>query len=415
MLNPATLLSVVRSLHLQEDCRAELRRIDSAEWPALLKLTDHAQITLPLGIRCREFVPDSVQTRIDRNLASNATRYERLFAEYQKIAGALRERGIDFVLLKGLSQRAPFYVSDPHHRPQYDIDLYCPHELLKSALDAIVCAGFSPVKPRRNCTDHLPPMMRMSNWKWRGDYYDPELPLTVELHFRFWDPETERLPAPWVEDFWRRRAICTIRGIEIPTLSLSDGISYSALHLMRHLLRGDLRIYHVYEVAYFLHQTSRDDELWRGWLDDRLARPPLIETVAFRLAAKWFGCMVHPIVNEAIKRLPPDIERWFQLFGYSPLALQSPNKDELFLHLSLLDKTLDRCTVAVRRLLPCHAGLRVHSVPADKKGWARVTLITAIRQIQFVLRRSIHHISTNVRLIRSFFRWKMSARKYAVH
>jgi hypothetical protein len=225
VLNPATLLGVVRSLHLQEDCRAELRRIDLVEWPALLNLTDHARITLPLGIRCREFVPDSVQTRIDRNLASNAIRYERLFAEYQKIAGALRERGIDFVLLKGLSQMAPFYVSDPHHRPQYDIDLYCPHQLLESAFDTMVCAGFSPVKPRRKCTDHFPPMMRMSNWKWRGDYYDPELPLTVELHFRFWDPETERLPAPWVEDFWRRRANCTIRGVEIPTLSLSDGIS----------------------------------------------------------------------------------------------------------------------------------------------------------------------------------------------
>ena len=412
MLNPA-LLRAVRSLHLQEDRRAELRRIDSVEWPALLKLTDQARITLPLGIRCREFLPDSIQTRIDRNLASNAVRYERLFAEYQQIADALRERSIDFVLLKGLSQMAPFYVSDPHHRPQYDIDLYCPHELLESALDTIASAGFSPVKPRRKRTDHLPPMMRTSDWKWRGDYYDPELPLTVELHFRFWDPETERLPAPWVEDFWRRRASCIIRGIEIPTLSLSDGISYSALHLMRHLLRGDLRIYHVYEVAYFLHQTSRDDDLWRGWLDDRPGRPPLIETVAFRLAAEWFGCRVHPIVNEAFKRLPPDIERWFKLFGYSPLALQSPNKDELFLHLSLLDKTSDRCTVALRRLLPCHAGLHVHSVPADKKGWLRVAL-TAIRQFDFAARRSFHHISTNIRLIPSFFRWKMSARKYAV-
>jgi hypothetical protein len=413
MLNP-TLVTAVRSLRFQEDSRVELRRIDSVEWPALLKLIDQAQITLPLGIRCREFMPNSVQTRIDRNLASNAMRYERLFAEYQQIASILRKRSIDFVLLKGLSQMAPLYVSDPRHRPQYDIDLYCPHELLESAFDTIVCAGFSPVKPRGKCTDHLPPMMRTSNWKWCGDYYDPELPLTVELHFRFWDPETERVPAPWVEDFWRRRASCIIRGVEIPTLSLSDGISYSALHLMRHLFRGDLRIYHVYETAHFLQQTWCDDELWGGWLDDRLGMAPHIETAAFRLAAEWFGCRVHPIVNEAFKRLPPDIERWFRLFGYSPLALQSPTKDELFLHLSLLDKTLDRCSVAVRRLLPVHAGLRVHSVPGDKKGWVPVTLMTAIRQAKFVVWRSIHHISTNVRLIRSYFRWKMSVRKYAV-
>ena len=47
-----TLLTVVRALRFDENRRREeLRTIPEAQWPALLRLTDEAQLTLPLGIR----------------------------------------------------------------------------------------------------------------------------------------------------------------------------------------------------------------------------------------------------------------------------------------------------------------------------------------------------------------------------
>jgi hypothetical protein len=264
MLN-SSFLSVIRCLHFQQDRRAELRGIAPLEWPTLLKLTDRSQLTLPLGIRCRDDLPGFVRNRIDRNLAGNILRQERIVAEYRLIADALRARSIDFVVLKGLSNIAPFYVSDSRHRPQYDTDLYCLPESLDSARDAMLCAGFTTVRPHRKRADHLPAMIRNRNWKWRGDYYDPDLPLPVELHFRFWDQQTERLPVPCVEQFWQRRSSRIIHGLEVPMLSLPDDVSFSALHRMRHLLRGDLRAYHVYELAHFLHRTEHDHELWGTW------------------------------------------------------------------------------------------------------------------------------------------------------
>jgi hypothetical protein len=68
-------------------------------------------------------------------------------------------------VLKGLSQVAPLYVSDPLYRPQYDIDLYCPPEFLTSARDAMVDAGFAAIKPDCKRADHPPAMIRNRDWK----------------------------------------------------------------------------------------------------------------------------------------------------------------------------------------------------------------------------------------------------------
>jgi Uncharacterised nucleotidyltransferase len=406
--------TAVRSLHFQQDRRAELRTIDPLEWPDLLRLTDRSQITLPLGIRCRDHLPEFVRRRIDRNLADNAVRHELIVAEYRLIAAALGARSIDFVVLKGLSQIAPFYVGDPRQRPQYDIDLYCPPEALNSARDAMIDAGFTLIHPHRKRTDHLPAMIRNRNWKWRGDYYHPDLPLTVELHFRFWDQQTERLPAQWVDHFWRRRSCRIIGGIEIPALSLADGASYSALHLMRHLLRGDIRVYHVYELAHFLHETGHYDELWGEWRANRAGALSIIEAVAFRLAVEWFGCRTHPIVDEEMKRLPPKIQRWFALFADSPLALKQPNKDELFLHLSLVCNPVDRCRIVARRLLPLGTPRLVDPGSPEVKRSIRSRVNHLIRQSLFTARRAVYHVRTMLPLARSLCRWKASNRKYAV-
>ncbi len=99
MLN-SPFLRAVRSLHFQQDRRAELRGISPLDWPALLKLTDRSQITLPLGIRCHDDLPDFVRNRIDRNLAGNVLRHERITAEYRLVADALRSWSIEFIVLK---------------------------------------------------------------------------------------------------------------------------------------------------------------------------------------------------------------------------------------------------------------------------------------------------------------------------
>lgn len=391
--------TILRSLNFQEDRRSELRAIGPDAWPKLLEIADRARITLPLGARCRGYLPDSVQNRIDRNLADNVCRYQRMCEDYRWIAAALQSHSVDFILLKGLSQIAPYYVDEPRARPQYDIDLYCAPHAVEQAWNALLCAGYVPVREKTHRTDHFPPMIRNWDWQWRGDYYAIDLPLTVELHFQFWDPQTERIPAPFIERFWRQRVTRVVDDLAIPMLSLADSVSYSALHLMRHLFRGDLRVYHVYELAHFLHQTERDDELWNEWRSGRADASPPLEAVAFRLAVEWFGCRTHAIVSSEIEVLPARVRQWFDLFRFSPLQLDWPNKDELLLHLSLVSNPVHRCAILGRRLLPLR-GLKF----ADPNHKDKALLA----------RRAGHHLRSALPLARSFFLWKASGRKYAV-
>ena len=414
-MSNSPLMTVIRSLHFKQDRRAELRFVHPDQWPALLKQTDHSQLTLPLGIRCPDYLPDFVRSRIAQNLTSNAARHRLLEAEYRRISEAFRAGSVDFIVLKGPSQIAPLYVSNADYRPQYDIDLYCPPDAVAAARDALSSIGFLSLPAAgAKYSDHLPPMIRNLDWKWRGDYYAPDLPLTVELHFRFWDTQTEKLSAPCVEDFWQRRRNRVVGDTEIPMLSLADTVSYSALHLMRHLLRGGVRIYHAYEIAHFLHQTEHDDALWTEWIAGRAATSPSLEAVAFRFASEWFGCKTHPIVEEQMKRLPARIARWFDLFSHSPLDPERPNKDELLLHLSLLDNPHDRRSVMVRRLLPQTPKKYVEPGLADAEHSLRAVVNGKLRDASFFSARLVHHARTAANLIRSFYRWKFSGRKYAV-
>jgi hypothetical protein len=413
-MSNSPLMKVIRSLHFQQDRRAELRSVHPDQWPALLKKTDHSQLTLPLGIRCLDYVPDFVRSRLAQNLISNAARHRLLEAEYRLIFEAFRARSIDFIVLKGPSQIAPLYVPNADYRPQYDIDLCCPPDAVAAARDALRSVGFLSLPAGAKYSDHLPPMIRNLDWKWRGDYYAPDLPLTVELHFRFWDTQTEKLPAPCVEDFWQRRCSRIVGDAEIPMLSLADTISYSALHLMRHLLRGGVRIYHAYEIAHFLHQTEHDDALWNEWIAGRAGASAALEAVGFRFACAWFGCNTHPIVDEQMKRLPARIARWFDLFSHSPLDLERPNKDELFLHLSLLHNPNDRRSVIVRRLLPQTPKKYVEPGRADTERSLRAMVNGKLRDASFFSARLVHHVRTAANLIRSLYRWKFSGRKYAV-
>jgi Uncharacterised nucleotidyltransferase len=413
-MSNSPLMMVIRSLHFQQDRRAELRSIAPDQWAALLKQTDHSQLTLPLGVRCLDYLPDTVRGRIVQNLESNVLRHRSLDAEYRLVFETFRARSIDFIVLKGPSQLAPLYVANADYRPQYDIDLYCPPDAVASARDALASVGFLTLQAGAKYSDHLPPMIRNVDWKWRGDYYAPDLPLTVELHFRFWDTQTEKLSAPCVEGFWQRRCSRIVGDADIPMLSMADTVSYAALHLMRHLLRGDVRIYHAYEIAHFLHRTEHDDELWTTWMSCRTEKSSGLEAVAFRLATAWFGCKTHPIVDEQMKRLPARTARWFDLFSHSPLEFERPNKDELFLHLSLLDNPHDRRSVMVRRLLPQLPKKYTEPGPSDAKRPLRAMVTGKLRNASFFGARAAHHARTGANLIGSFYRWKFSGRKYAV-
>lgn len=398
------LLTILRSLRFAGAQPHDLRNIGDDEWGRLLPLTDRAQLTLPLGVRCRDYLPERVRRRIDANLANNAIRQQRIAETYQRIASALAAQRIEFMVLKGFSC-CPLYCSDLRHRPQYDLDLYCPPDQIEKAYAALMSLGYEPFgRVGRTVLDHLPPLILKTGWRPKDDYYDPDIPITLEVHFRFWDAATERFDVSGADRFWDRRQTRSAAGFDYPTLNPSDAFSYAAWHLVRHLLRGDVRAYHVYELAHFLDSTAADDIFWRDWRDERPS--PMVETIACRLAVEWFGCRVNRVMREFLSALPADIERWFGLFGFSPLfALERPNKDELFLHLRLANGIHDRFQIVKRRMFPRRLNPYVADAHVPSPDFS-LRLKRRFVSAAFLAKRAAHHARTLIPLAQSAIRWR---------
>jgi hypothetical protein len=307
---------------------------------------------------------------LDPNVrARNAIRVQRIAAAYAEIAPLF-----EHVVLKGFTH-VPDFTADPNARVQYDLDLYVPPSQKEKARDALLTLGYEAIGRMEGLAmDHLPTMVRKTGWQWRGDYFDPDLPPAVEVHFRFWDEETERLPAEGVEEFWDRR--------EGNQLALVDRLGYAALHLTRHLLRGNVKAAHAWELAHFL-DTHRDPRFWSEWRKLHSASLRRIESVAFLLAKSWFDLDIE------IEDLTPDVHRWFERYKWSPL--DTSNKHELWLHTSLVDSTRDRISILRRRLIPASLPGPIDAIHIARPSLARRAQ-AAMRNSGYALSRAAHHL-----------------------
>jgi hypothetical protein len=404
--------AVLKALRFNGATTHELEAVPAADWPALLDAMDHSHLTLALGARCRGSLPELARARIDRNLADNALRHDRLVAAQCQITDALGLHGIKFVVLKGLSQW-PYYSDDPRQRPQYDIDLYVPDESISSAAKMMRQLGYQAVSDSPDPgADHLPVMIRKTGWTWRGDFHDPEMPPSLELHHRFWNPRMMRFDVGDVEQFWRRRAMRKVGGLQFPGLDPVDGLSYSALHLVRHLLGGDLQPRHVYEIAHFLDRSAGDDSFWSHWRRTGLQSCRTVEGIAFRLAVEYFQCSIHAAAREAVDQLPKPIQRWFSVFASPPVqAIDQPDKNELWLHFSLLNSWKDRFAVAGRRLFPTRRArvVRDAHLPREKED-ATLEMQRTAYETSFMAGRALHHFRAFAPTIRGAYLWYTTRR-----
>jgi hypothetical protein len=389
---PAGAAAALAALHLSEPRPAALARLNDGERDEALDFCHHAGLAL--------LVRDVLPAATARDAANNLLRLRVLEQTYQWLANL----PVDFLALKGIAQCALFGIR-PEDRAQSDIDLFCPPETVESARHALIMAGYRPIEGLEAFpTDHLPAMLRPTAWQWRGDFFDPEMPLAIELHFQFWNPALEHLPADGVDAFWTRRVRRRVGSVELAVLSPTDAVAYAALHLLKHVLHGDTKPFHVYEIASFLHAHVEDEAFWTEWRtlhSDTLRR---LETVSFLLAEAWFGCRLAPPVREEAGRLPAATRVWFEEFATSPAVQRfRPNKDELWLHLSLLDSRLDALRVARRRLLPAN-------LPPP----ARATSTASGREVYaaWFAARLRHHIISLGTTLTSGARWWWRSRRF---
>ena len=385
---------------------AILRSLTDPEWEQVFDFTNTGGVTLLAATLCRRDLSPKLAERIDRDISRNTERLRRLRSELDVVSRQLEADDIEFLLLKGFSL-GPEYTPDPWLRMHYDLDLFVPADSVQRANDAVMSLGYEPFpNSGRLPADHLPRLTRMTGWRWRGDRFDPEIPPSVELHFRLWDPDTEHLPAPGVEEFWQRR----VQQNGLTILHSADRLAYATLHLLRHLFRGSARVNHVYEIAHFLDTQAGNDTFWTTWRN--LHPEPLrrLQALAFRFAVAWFGCRMAPQAAEEVGCLTGDIPTWFEKYAASPVeALFRPNKHELWLHLALLDPARVRREVLIRKIfpatLPNFGGVYVSAGDVT----FRIRWAHRIRYATYLAFRAAHHARALPVMLWHGIRWKCRA------
>jgi hypothetical protein len=109
----------------------------------------------------------------------------------------------------------------------------------------------------------------------------------------------------------------------------------------------------------------------------------------FQLVSDWFDSDLAEAAGEEIERLPGEVKLWMERYALSPIEVPfRPNKDELWLHLALVESARDRRAVFFRRILPVRPPPRVdestlNKTPSTAAQWKR--------RMSFLGARARHH------------------------
>jgi hypothetical protein len=412
---PKEVEALFAALQLRGGQSEQLQRLNDSEWKSLLSFCEMSYLTFPLLKVEHSGFPGWVVEQLERSAADNARRFERIKATYIEVATALEKSGIQYVVIKGFA-KCPEYVSDPRLRMQSDIDLYCPGDAIHRARSALSAIGYDPDQTvDYGQADHLPTLFREKDSTWRGSSFDPAMPIPVELHFCLWNEKNTLFPVSNLDDFWERRVTRSLEDFTFPAFCEVDSVGYYALHTLRNLLKGEWIAHDVYELAVFLHRHAEDTSFWATWRahhDDSLRS---MQSIAFCIAKAWFRCDTSPEVDAEIEHLSPAIQNWFQSFVYSPLEMMFyPNKDRVWLHLSLLNSLKEKRSILRKVLFPAKIPpLRTPAADFDEFGQPRKDWPTQahMKYFFFFVSRSVHHTRVLPSALWRGFRWWASQRQ----
>lgn len=378
---------------------------DKAQRRRLLAFADRAGLTLHLRRVAQDAgveLPPSDRAACEERLRKNRLRLQKHREETAALLTLFRSAGLRAAVLRGCTLE-PNFVPAAHDRMQYDLDFYLSPDHARTAFALLQARGYEPLVGRDGGpVDHLPALARKTGWEWRGDFFDLDIPLRIDLHFQLWDSGFECIPVQFHPEPLTR--LTERHGI--PVLDGCDQLASCALHTLRHLFRGSLRLSRLYEIAYFLHTHASGNGFWRQWREAPNPSLRRLCAATFALASRVFQCHLAAELEPEMALLPPRASAWVRQFSSAVVEQQRSSKAEVLLQLSFIAGWRRRLRVLRRRLLPLSLPSLVDAVylPAERLSAAR-RLLRTTRQARFVMSRAVFHLRAFPGFLRAVGAW----------
>ncbi len=398
---PQHMLAALEMLQFHNPSADRLVSLSDSERGRFVAWCDARQLSLMLSHIWGSRPPAWLREMVLQRTARYELRFKRLKRELFEIVEALNAACLEFVMLKGLSH-APALSPDARLRAQGDIDLWLLGSSVYEAQDVLTNLGYIPLLDSRS--RHLAPMGKPSNWEWRGDFFDPEMPISIELHYELWSEQAEYIAVPGIEQFWVRKELRDFDGCKINVLCDEDLLAFATLHLLLHLLHGELPLQRAWEIGCFLNNHSTDDAFWQSWRNSHPVALRQLETSIFYLVTTWFGCRLRQELEADFKTLPIMVRSWLEKCSLAPITREwAPNKLEIWLHLALITKRKEQVRVLFRRLIPTALPFFVDRAVFQPSPGANLRLFCL--QLRLLTARLIRHLVTFLPTLWGGLRW----------
>jgi hypothetical protein len=279
---------------------------------------------------------------------------------------------------------APSFVPSLELRQQYDLDLYLTRQDALRAHQLLQEHDFHALDMDADeRAIHLPALIRKTGWEWRDDFFDVDIPMAVELHFRLWNRDFECIALTYPE----------------PHESQAGQLACIVLHLVRHIFRGNVTPSHLYELAFFLEHHFDDLEFWQQWRKTDAVLQEL-GVAAFAIASRIFGARLPDLP------ISKSVAAWVRRFGPTVMAQDRAGKSHLLLQLTFARSWTDRVRMLRRRLLPLNIPSAVdgaYLTPEQLTFGRRLQQFQ--RQVRFVAGRVWYHARSLFGFLRALMLW----------
>lgn len=259
--------------------------LSEAEWGEVIELAQRHGVTPLLHRSLRDRyadlgVPEPIRSRLRDTFRLTGIRNTRLLAQLHGILKALREVGIEVVVLKG-AHLAELVYEEVALRPMGDVDLLVRSEKLRAARSVLLALGYRGIHGEGELheqdpvewANHLDPMRRDGG-------------LLVELHYAIGGAGHGKDAA--VDGLWGRSVPVRIGGAEAHVLCREDLLLHLCMHAA--LQHGfEVGLGHLCDIPAVLDRHGADFEWTVFWERARTWGAERSALVTFGLTERLLG------------------------------------------------------------------------------------------------------------------------------